>query len=77
MPLDHYGATECIECGTYSARLMAPRIPHICSRCLFPPAQAPNENRMNEMPTESRKRGRDLDRDLLSRLPNPGPAWRQ
>jgi hypothetical protein len=35
-----YGHDACTECGTMSELLLAPRFPHICSLCLFPPAKA-------------------------------------
>ena len=38
-PPRDYGVAECIDCGIDSPRLLAPHIPHICSRCLFPPSQ--------------------------------------
>jgi hypothetical protein len=35
--MSRYGSDACTECGETSELLLAPRFPHICSRCLFRP----------------------------------------
>jgi hypothetical protein len=48
----------CIECGTVSELLLAPRFPHICSRCLFPPAQPDPREMVRALMTTVRRRNR-------------------
>lgn len=73
---DGFGEAECIECGSWSVRLMMPHIPHICSTCLFPPRKADkDEDRIGEMPAEMRAHGRSILQDLTAALPKHGPSW--
>jgi hypothetical protein len=37
--MSRYVVDACTECGELSELLLAPRFPHICSLCLFPPSK--------------------------------------
>ena len=48
-----YGVDACTECGETTELLLAPRFPHICSRCLFPPTKPEDPNAdLGEAPDE-------------------------
>ena len=43
----------CTECGRHTPLRLARRFPHICTDCLFPPAD-PQESHQDEMPDSVR-----------------------
>jgi hypothetical protein len=48
----------CIECGETSELLLSPRFPHICSTCLFPPAQPDPRELVQALMANVRRRNR-------------------
>ncbi len=65
---DVAGNAVCIECGETTPLLLAPRFPHICAACLFPPQRPedPTADGPDILPTET----------LMARVNRAGRAAR-
>ena len=54
---------HCVECGQFTPLLLAPRFPHFCRACLFPPS-SPRKDQTADPPAELR----DINVTLYDRL---------
>jgi hypothetical protein len=52
------GRATCIDCNRESERLLPARFPHICSRCLFPPARPDSRELVQALVERTKRRNR-------------------